>query len=165
MLNALLYTFILYHILFLIICDAFICVHCIVFYSSATEALINNNSSSSRGSMAPDILFYSPRKWMQYIECTAALFITSAGNWDSPDSENQFPNRDCQRGAILCETVPCDAVTSGFVSHLFTVRLDDKGQTMLVIYLQFTLSKKAKQSILIRSFFFQIVYKCIKCYI
>ena len=68
--------------------------------------------------------------------------------------ENQFPNRDCQRGALLCETVPCDAVTSGFVSDLFTVRLDDKGQTMLVICLQFTLSKKAKQSILTRSNFF-----------
>ena len=75
--------------------------------------------------------------------------------------ENQFPNRDYKLGALLCETVPCDAVTSGFVSDLFTVRLDhningldDKGQTMLVIYLQFTLSKKAKQSILTRSNFF-----------
>ena len=47
MLNALLYTFILYHILFLIICDAFMCVHCIVFYSSATEALINNNNNNN----------------------------------------------------------------------------------------------------------------------
>ena len=70
--------------------------------------------------------------------------------------ENQFPNRDCQRGALLCETVPCDAVTSGFVSDLFTVRLDDKYQTMLVICLQFTLSKKAKQSILTRSNFFKL---------
>ena len=49
MLNALSYTFILYHILFLIICDAFMCVHCIVFYSSATEALINNNNNNNRG--------------------------------------------------------------------------------------------------------------------
>ena len=64
--------------------------------------------------------------------------------------ENQFPNRVCQREALLCETVPCDAMTSGFVSDLFTVRLDDTGQTMLVVYLQFTLSKKAKQSILTR---------------
>ena len=48
MLNALLYTFILYHILFLLICDAFMCVHCIVFYSSATEALINNNNNNNR---------------------------------------------------------------------------------------------------------------------
>ena len=47
MLNALLYTFIMYHILFLIICDAFMCVHCIVFYSSATEALINNNNNNN----------------------------------------------------------------------------------------------------------------------
>ena len=47
MLNALLYTFILYHILFLLICDAFMCVHCIVFYSSATEALINNNNNNN----------------------------------------------------------------------------------------------------------------------
>ena len=47
MLNALLYTFILYNILFLIICDAFMCVHCIVFYSSATEALINNNNNNN----------------------------------------------------------------------------------------------------------------------
>ena len=47
MLNALSYTFILYHILFLIICDAFMCVHCIVFYSSATEALINNNNNNN----------------------------------------------------------------------------------------------------------------------
>ena len=47
MLNALSYTFILYHILFLIICDAFMCVHCIVFYSSATEALINNNNNNT----------------------------------------------------------------------------------------------------------------------
>ena len=49
MLNALLYTFILYHILFLLICDAFMCVHCIVFYSSATEALINNNNNNNNG--------------------------------------------------------------------------------------------------------------------
>ena len=41
-----------------------------------------------------------------------------------------------------------DAVTSGFASDLFTVYLDDKGQTILVICLQFTLSKKAKQCIL-----------------
>ena len=47
MLNALSYTFILYHILILIICDAFMCVHCIVFYSSATEALINNNNNNN----------------------------------------------------------------------------------------------------------------------
>ena len=60
-------------------------------------------------------------------------------------------------GALLCETVSCDAVTSGFVSDLFTVRLDDKGQTMLVICLQFTLSKKAKQSILTRSNFFKLI--------
>ena len=53
--------------------------------------------------------------------------------------ENQFPNRDCQQGVLLRETVPCDAMTSGFVSDLFTVRPDDKGQTMLVICLQFTL--------------------------
>ena len=45
---ALLYTFILYHILFLLICDAFMCVHCIVFYSSATEALKNNNNNNNR---------------------------------------------------------------------------------------------------------------------
>ncbi len=56
----------------------------------------------------------------------------------------------------MCETVPCDAVTSGFVSDLFTVRVDDKGQTMLVIYVQFNLSKKAKQSILTRSIFFKL---------
>ena len=48
MLNALLYTFILYHILFLLICDAFMCVHCIAFYSLATEALINNNNNNIR---------------------------------------------------------------------------------------------------------------------
>ena len=47
MLNAIPYTFILYHIIFLIICDAFMCVHCIVFYSSATEALINNNNNNN----------------------------------------------------------------------------------------------------------------------
>ena len=47
MLNAVLYTFILYHILFLIICGAFMCVQCIVFYSSATEALINNNNNNN----------------------------------------------------------------------------------------------------------------------
>ena len=63
-------------------------------------------------------------------------------------SENQFPNRDSQRVALLSETVPCDAVTSGFVSDLFTVRIDEKGQTMLVICLQFPLSKNAKQSIM-----------------
>ena len=51
MLNALLYTFILYHILFLLICDAFMCVHCIVFYSSATEALINNNTNNNNSSL------------------------------------------------------------------------------------------------------------------
>ena len=53
MLNALLYTFILYHILFLLICDAFMCVHCIVFYSSATEALINNNNNNNNKSHNP----------------------------------------------------------------------------------------------------------------
>ena len=37
-----------------------------------------------------------------------------------PAGENQFPNRDCQRGALRCEMVSCDAVTSGFVSDLFT---------------------------------------------
>ena len=73
-----------------------------------------------------------------------------------PGRENQFPNRYCQRGALRCETVPRSAVTSGFVSDLFTVHLDDKGQTMLVICLQFTLSKKAKQCILTRSNFYQI---------
>ena len=52
MLNALLYTFILYHILFLLICDAFMCVHCIVFYSSATEALINNNNNNNNSPMS-----------------------------------------------------------------------------------------------------------------
>ena len=52
MLNALSYTFILYHILFLIICDAFMCVHCIVFYSSATEALINNNNNNNKVRMS-----------------------------------------------------------------------------------------------------------------
>ena len=47
MLNAITYTFISYHIIFLIICDAFVCVHCIVLYSSATEALINNNNNNN----------------------------------------------------------------------------------------------------------------------
>ncbi len=36
------------------------------------------------------------------------------------DSENQFPNRVCQRGALRCQMVSCDAMTSGFVSDLFT---------------------------------------------
>ena len=82
--------------------------------------------------------------------------------------ENQFPNRVCQRGCLLRETVPCDAMTSGFVSDLFTVRLDDKGQTMLVIYLQFTLSKKAKQSILTMCLsskcFFSFFKNCLHVY-
>ena len=46
-------------------------------------------------------------------------------------------------------------------SDLFTVRLDDEGQKMLVICLQFTLSKKAKQSILTRSLFFS---NCLQAY-
>ena len=46
------------------------------------------------------------------------------------DGENQFPNRDCQRGALRCEKVPRDAITSGFVSELFTVQFVEKGQTM-----------------------------------
>ncbi len=41
-----------------------------------------------------------------------------------------------QRGALLCETVPCDAMTSGFVSDLFTVRLDDKGQLVTVHFVE-----------------------------
>ena len=41
-----------------------------------------------------------------------------------------------------------DAVTSGFVSDLFTVYLDDKGQTILVICLHFTLSKKPNNAFL-----------------
>ena len=75
-------------------------------------------------------------------------------------------NRDpvyCQRGALLCETVPCDAVTSGFVSDLFTVGLDDKGQTMLAICLQFTFVGKGQTKHFDEKQFFQIVYKCIKC--
>ena len=32
----------------------------------------------------------------------------------------QFPNRVCQRGALRCEMVYCDAVISGFVNDLFT---------------------------------------------
>ena len=65
-----------------------------------------------------------------------------------PGCDNQFPNRDCQRGALRCAPVRKDAVTSGSVSGLFTVYLDDKVQTILVIVLQFTLSKSAKQCIL-----------------
>ena len=33
--------------------------------------------------------------------------------------ENQFPNRDCQRGALRCEIISCDAMTSDFVCDLF----------------------------------------------
>ena len=40
-----------------------------------------------------------------------------------PGSENQFPNRDCQRVALRCEMVSCDAMTSRFVSDLFTSSL------------------------------------------
>ena len=38
--------------------------------------------------------------------------------------ENQCPNRDCQRGALRCEMVSCDPMTSGFVSDLFTSSRD-----------------------------------------
>ena len=41
-----------------------------------------------------------------------------------------------------------DAVTSGFVNEMFTIYLDVKSQPIFVIYLQFTLWKKAKQCIL-----------------
>ena len=34
--------------------------------------------------------------------------------------ENVFPNRVCQRGALRCEMISCDAMISGFVSDLFT---------------------------------------------
>ena len=34
----------------------------------------------------------------------------------------------CQGRALLCEMVPCDAMTSGFVSDLFTIHFDEKGQ-------------------------------------
>ena len=37
-----------------------------------------------------------------------------------PARENQFPNRVCQRGALRCEMLSCDAMTFGFVSDLFT---------------------------------------------
>ena len=33
--------------------------------------------------------------------------------------ENQFPNRVCQRGGLLCEKITSDAVTSDFVSAMF----------------------------------------------
>ena len=66
MLNALLYTFILYHILFLLICDAFMCVHCIVFYSSATEALINNNNNNNNN---------RPTVWQNKQENSNALTV------------------------------------------------------------------------------------------
>ena len=38
-----------------------------------------------------------------------------------PGGENQFPNRDCQWGALRCENVisMTDAVTSGLVSVSF----------------------------------------------
>ena len=70
MLNALLYTFILYHILFLLISDAFMCVHCIVFYSSATEALINNNNNNNRNVLS----FVSmPEMWRLPMETAISL--------------------------------------------------------------------------------------------
>ena len=49
-------------------------------------------------------------------------------------------------------------------SDLFTVRLDDEGQIFLVICLQFTLSKKGQTKHFDEKHFFQIVYKCIKCF-
>ena len=48
--------------------------------------------------------------WARLLVVTGALAVR----------ENQFPNRDCQRGALRCEMVSCDAMTSGFVSDLFT---------------------------------------------
>ena len=78
---------------------------------------------------------------LQYTFTLVALsFYSKLSSLSLQDRDNQFPNRDCQQGALLRETVLCNAMTSGFVSDLFTVRLDDKGQTMLVISLQFTLS-------------------------
>ena len=46
-------------------------------------------------------------------------------------SENQFPNRDCQRGALRCEMLSCDAITSGFVSDLFTTSSRSSGHRFL----------------------------------
>ena len=46
------------------------------------------------------------------------------------ESDNKFQNRVCQRGALRCETEAFDAMTSGFVSGLFTVHFVDRGQTM-----------------------------------
>ena len=42
-----------------------------------------------------------------------------SGDENEAASENQFPNRDCQRGTLWCEMVYCDAMTSGFVGDLF----------------------------------------------
>ena len=75
MLNALLYTFILYHILFLIICDAFMCVHCMVFYYSATEALINNNNNNNK--------------------CVYAGWKDTEGVEDGPDSADMEEDSGC----------------------------------------------------------------------
>ena len=66
------------------------------------------------------------------------LSSSASGNGDSicacsqncqsvkAERENQFPNPVCQRGALLCETVTCDAMISGFVSALFTVHFVKK---------------------------------------
>ena len=69
---------------------------------------------------------------------TAMVEMDLSRKEQASQCEHQFPYRVCQLGYLLCETVPCDSMTSGFVSDLFTVRLDDRGQTMLVICLQFT---------------------------
>ena len=49
-----------------------------------------------------------------------------------PACENQFQNRECQRGALRCENVIYDAVTSGLVSVLYIFLFDNLGQTMLL---------------------------------
>ena len=82
--------------------------------------------------------------------------LTTAGRPARINFQTEIVNEE-----LSCAKRYRDAVTSGLVSDLFTVRLDDKGQTMLVICLQFTLSKNAKQSILTRSNF---VSNCLQVY-
>ena len=126
-------------------------------YTNTRRAATWRHSIRSEAScyMAP--LYTNTRRaatWRHSIRSEASCYMAPLYT-NTRRKRESISKPSLSTGALRCETVPCDSMTSGFVSDLFTVHLDDKGQPMLVICLQFTLSRKAKQCILTRNKFYQ----------
>ena len=130
---------------------------------------------TKRGELLHGATLYEARRaatWRHSIRSEASCYMAPLYT-NTRRKRESISKQSLSTGALRFETVPCDSMASGFVSDLFTVHLDDKGHPMLVICLQFTLSKKAKQCILTRNKYYQnclcshfsLLYFFIKCFI